>query len=144
MKEYKNILLCIELNHKTDNDLMKQAKVFADKVNAEITLIHVVEFLSGYGPYALGTGLRPEENLLKNAKQEVELIANQLNIPQERQIVRIGSAKFIIVEEAKRIGADLIILGSHGRHGIRAILGSTANAVLHSAIMDVMTIRLKE
>jgi universal stress protein A len=37
---------------------------------------------------------------------------------------------------------DLIIIGSHGRHGIRILLGSTANAILHSAKCDVLAVRV--
>ncbi|MGB1202845.1 MAG: universal stress protein [Alloalcanivorax venustensis] len=40
--------------------------------------------------------------------------------------------------------ADLIVLGSHGKHGIRLLLGSTANAVLHRATCDVLAVRIPE
>jgi universal stress protein A len=40
--------------------------------------------------------------------------------------------------------ADLIVVGSHGRHGIKMLLGSTANAVLHHAHCDVLAVRLKD
>ncbi|MBT8141621.1 MAG: universal stress protein, partial [Gammaproteobacteria bacterium] len=37
---------------------------------------------------------------------------------------------------------DLIIIGSHGEKGVRALLGSTASAVLHDAPCDVMAVRV--
>jgi len=37
---------------------------------------------------------------------------------------------------------DLIIVGSHGRHGISLILGSTATGVLHGSQCDVLAVRV--
>jgi universal stress protein A len=42
------------------------------------------------------------------------------------------------------LNVDLIVVGSHGRHGLQLILGSTANAVLHHASVDVIAVRVKE
>jgi len=46
---------------------------------------------------------------------------------------------------AEIAGADLIIIGSHARTGVkRLMLGSTANAVLHGAPCDVLVVRIDE
>ncbi|MEO1899758.1 MAG: universal stress protein, partial [Methylococcales bacterium] len=39
---------------------------------------------------------------------------------------------------------DLIVVGSHGRHGLALLLGSTANGVLHHAVCDVLAVRLSD
>jgi len=39
---------------------------------------------------------------------------------------------------------DLIVVGSHGRHGLALLLGSTANDVLHGAPCDVLAVRLQK
>jgi nucleotide-binding universal stress UspA family protein len=40
-----------------------------------------------------------------------------------------------------RLGADLVVLGTHGRHGIaRAILGSVAESLVRSSPVPVMTV----
>ena len=44
----------------------------------------------------------------------------------------------------KRKGADVIVVGSHGRHGLALLLGSTANGVLHGATCDVLAVRVGE
>ncbi|TNF89176.1 MAG: universal stress protein, partial [Gammaproteobacteria bacterium] len=41
-------------------------------------------------------------------------------------------------------GADVIVVGSHGRHGLALLLGSTANGVLHGATCDVLAVRVGE
>ena len=43
---------------------------------------------------------------------------------------------------ADEAGADLIVVGSHGRHGLALLLGSTANGVLHGAMCDVLAVRV--
>ena len=52
-----------------------------------------------------------------------------------------GSPKQEIVNYAKTISADLIILGSHGHYKVSDILGTTAAGVLHKAGCDVLVIR---
>jgi len=44
---------------------------------------------------------------------------------------------------AEKINADLIVLGTHGRHGLGLMLGSTANAVLHGAPCNVLTVMVR-
>ena len=46
------------------------------------------------------------------------------------------------IHELARRGFDLIVIGSHGQEGFRRLLGSTANAVLHDAPVDVATVRI--
>ena len=45
---------------------------------------------------------------------------------------------------AKEHHCDLIVVGSHGRHGLALLLGSTANDVLHGAPCDVLAVSLKK
>ena len=69
---------------------------------------------------------------------------NHLGIPEGRQIVKFGTAKYVVLDAAEKMKAHLIVVGSRGRHGIDVLLGSTANAVLHGAKCDVLAVRLKE
>ena len=53
-----------------------------------------------------------------------------------------GSPKLMIVDEAKKWGADLIVLGSHGRTGLdRFLLGSVSEAVVRHAACSVEIVR---
>ena len=56
----------------------------------------------------------------------------------------MGSPKTEIVRVANENKVDLIIVGSHGRHGLALLLGSTANGVLHHATCDVLAVRLQD
>ncbi|HLF66931.1 MAG TPA: universal stress protein [Gammaproteobacteria bacterium] len=144
MKKYENILLAVELEPKADETPVQQARDIASQFGAKLTLIHAVEHLSSYGAaYGVAAGVDIEEILVSNAKEELAKIGAALNVPKEQQLVKVGPAKVLILEQAKEMGADLIIVGSHGRHGIRLLLGSTANAVLHCAECDVLAVRCR-
>ena len=56
--------------------------------------------------------------------------------------VILGAPGPEIRELASTTMADLIVIGSHGRHGFSLLLGSTANAVLHDAGCNVLAVRL--
>ena len=55
-----------------------------------------------------------------------------------------GIPKQEIINVAEQQQVDLIVVGSHGRHGLALLLGSTANSILHTAKCDVLAVRLKE
>ena len=54
----------------------------------------------------------------------------------------VGNPAYEIKGFASAKGADLIVIGSHGRHGVGRMLGSTANGVLHDAPCDVLAVRV--
>lgn len=59
--------------------------------------------------------------------------------------VVVGSPKWCIIDSAKEWGADLVVLGSHGRRGLtRAVLGSVSEAVAMNAPCSVEVIRSPE
>lgn len=67
----------------------------------------------------------------------------RFGIPPDRVTVLYGRPSAEIHALAEKIGADLIVVGSHGRRGLASVmLGSTANAVLHGASCDVLTVRI--
>lgn len=145
MKKYKNILLALELDEKSDNKIIDQAKEFAKTFDSKLTLIHAIEHLSNYGAaYGVSAGVDIEEELHKEATKVMNRIGEQLGIPSDRQIIESGPAKQVILEHAEKLGTDLILVGSHGKHGVRLLLGSTANAVLHGAKCDVLAVRVQE
>jgi nucleotide-binding universal stress UspA family protein len=56
--------------------------------------------------------------------------------------LEIGDARDVIENVAKQIGADLVVMGTHGRRGVRRVLlGSVTESVVRSAPCPVLTIR---
>lgn len=141
MKNFKTIVLAVELVSDSDAPVIKKALQMATLFHSKIILIHAVEHQS----YVYGTipVIDVDKELIASAKVMMAKLEKKIakDIPC-KSIVSLGSAKHVIVDEAKNNKADLIILGSHGRHGVRLLLGSTANAVLHAAHCDVLAVRI--
>jgi len=147
MEKYKKILIALELNTKTDHSVIKKALELHKACGGQLFLVHAIEYISGYGyglPYSPVMTTEVEDMLYKHAQKEMEKIGAGLHINAEQQIVQFGSAKFVILDVAEKLKTDLIVLGSHGKHGVRMLLGSTANAVLHGAKCDVLAVRLAQ
>lgn len=137
---YKKILVATDLLSK-DQVVLTKAAGLAKEWSATLWLLTIVEPLPSYG-YAYVGAAEVETNLLEEAKQQLSTLGDKFGVPATRQLVDLGTPKADIVRLAKEQGVDLIILGSHSRHGLSQLLGSTANAVLHRAECDVLTVRV--
>ena len=125
----------------------ERAREIAQRCGARLSLIHVVEDIN----ISLGGGYEllpvlpelPDEALLREAREMLRELAQRLGVEHaETGVVNAPSTKEGILDAARECGADLIVVGSHGRHGLALLLGSTANAVLHGAPCDVLAVRI--
>ena len=71
-------------------------------------------------------------------------MADELGVEQRNCWLIWGSPNDEIVRIAKQHQVDLIVTGSHARHGLALIMGSTANSVLHHAECDVLAVRIQD
>jgi universal stress protein A len=144
MNLYQHILLAVDF-FGDDNQVVKKGLQIVEQNQAKLSLVHVVENLpitdEAYGPIPFDTDLTQE--WLEVSKKRLAKLGEKLGVPEERQWLEMGSAKLEIVRVAEENGVDLIVVGSHGRHGLALLLGSTANGVLHHATCDVLAVRLK-
>ena len=60
---------------------------------------------------------------------------------EKHRLIEFGSTKNEVLRVAEEHKVDLIVTGSHGKHGLALLLGSTANAILHGADCDVLIVR---
>ena len=79
----------------------------------------------------------------KNEEAALAALSAEANLPdlQARVVVSDGTAKREVAAIAAEHGCDLVVVGSHGRHAIEAMLGSTAVGVVHRAESDVLVVR---
>jgi len=146
MSNYKHILIAADFsNH---NKLVcEKAQAIAARNQAKLSICHIVEDFPitdfAYEPM-ISVDIDMREALLDSAKKQITEIANTLEIAAEKQWVEFGSPNRDIVRLAQENQVDLIVVGSHGRHGIQLLLGSTANGVLHHAKCDVLAVRLQD
>lgn len=147
MSGYKHILLATDFSIH-DLVVAQRAKELSEKYQAKLSIVHVADNLpvstsmidGQIMPFDIDLG----EELMRMAKERLAKQGTELGIADDDQWLVIGSPKMEIVTLAKDNDVDLIVVGSHGRHGLALLLGSTANGVLHHAQCDVLAVRLKD
>ena len=86
-----------------------------------------------------------EETIAQETTKNIRERVAGFGIEPEQVVTRFGRPALEIKAYAEEIGADLIVIGTHGRHGLAGIvLGSTANGVLHGSPCDVLTVHVGE
>lgn len=140
---YQSVLVAVDLSNESTR-IIERAMELADGKVDRITLTHVVEPVAAAYPidaYAINM-TKLQEEAMAIASQRLAGIAEKHGIPPAQQQILAGAAATEIRSKAEEIGADLIVIGSHGTSGWKLLLGSTANKVLHGASCDIMTVRV--
>jgi universal stress protein A len=146
MANYGKILLAVDFSE-FGGQTAEQALDLAARFGGELSILHVVE-PAPLGDPMYGIILPFDFDLtgqmLEAARARLAEMAENLGVPQDRQWVEVGSPKTEIVRVAREQAIDLVVVGAHGRHGMAALLGSTASSVVRHAGCDVLTVRLKD
>lgn len=143
---YKNILVGIDGSNTSALALQEAIKI-AKEQSGRLRLVHVIDVFPFTTP---DTGLiedtQLEEALFKAGQDIIEAARDEVQkagvgvetaLPQNLNH-EIG---MVIVEEAKRWGADLIVVGTHGRRGIQhLVLGSVAERVARAATCPLLLV----
>ena len=137
MKPYKHILLATDFSENNQAPIAK-AKFLTDDLNCKLSLVHIIEPIPAYG-YPGFDNL--ESPLIEHSQKELDKIAEKLDVKPGNQFIKFGSVKNQVLELAQELQVDLIIIGSHGRHGFSRLLGSSANSIINHADCDVLTVR---
>ncbi|UCE90013.1 MAG: universal stress protein [Pseudomonadota bacterium] len=145
MNAYSKILVAVDLSPEAKQIIARAADI-AERHGAQLALVHVVEPLITDGAYELMPALpvEVETTLVERAVQFLERVADEAGMADTPREVRIGSVKREILAYAGELGCDLIVIGTHGRHGLATLLGATANAILHGTQCDVLCVRVGE
>ena len=142
MSKYQNILVAIDLSEEADK-VVKKAYHLSLQSGAKLTLIHVTEPLS----YAYGGDIPMDLSVIQkqlhdDAEQRISDFVKQQELSNVDQILVSGHIETEVHRVAIELSTDLIVVGSHGRHGLALLLGSTSNGILHGATCDVLAVRV--
>ncbi len=143
--KYNKILVAIDNTDEAESVVLSAMLIAEDY--AEVHIMTAVEPLSNiYGsmiwsPVVSDTNSL-EESLVQQSKVHLTELGLRHGLSAENIHVLLGSPASNIRGLAEKIGADLIVIGTHGRHGVGLILGSTSNSVLHGVNTDVLVVRL--
>ncbi|MCB1700076.1 MAG: universal stress protein [Pseudomonadales bacterium] len=142
MSDYVKILVAIDLSEDS-NRILQRARGVASSDTAELHIIHVIEPLSfAYGGDIPMDFSGIQDEIYQQATQQLERFAASNGVDEAHRHIVMGRPEVEIHSHAEELGADLIVVGSHGRHGLALLMGSTANGVLHGAKRDVLAVRV--
>ncbi|GAB6142043.1 universal stress protein [Methylosoma difficile] len=144
MTTYQHILLAVDfLEH--DHRVIERSQQLVASYQAKLSIAHVIDSLAiadgGFGgEIPLNFDLYSE--LQEAAKQRIYQLANDLGVAAEQVFLEMGNPRDEIVRVATENQVDLIIVGSHSRHGLVLLMGSTADGIMHHAPCDVLAVHL--
>jgi nucleotide-binding universal stress UspA family protein len=127
---------------------LQYAEIVAEVFDAEITVIHVVH--SGDQPSQVHADQEKQSARKVTLEEGRKMISNllvdkNLVIRSIKILVRSGSPAKEIVKAANEMGADIIVMSTHGRTGLRhALMGSVAEKVVRYAVCPVLTVKPEE
>ncbi len=150
---FKRILVAID-GSETSERALQEGIALAKEHRARLRLVHVVDELTAKGetpatPADFWKAVRKAGALIlesaraRAAQDGIEPETKLLEIRTFGSLVR--RVPSLIVEDARRWNADLIVIGTHGRRGLsKLLLGSVADGVVRTAGMSVLLIRSGE
>ena len=131
------------------NQSVKAASIgieIASKMNADIAFVYVIDATLAMGN--IDAGITPEQAkivLIKEAEETLdELVGQHKNDLSIHRFMPEGNPSEEILSSALSWSADLIVMGTHGRHGLKHLLmGSIAEDVLRHTPIPVLVVPLK-
>jgi nucleotide-binding universal stress UspA family protein len=148
MISIRNILVPLDLGDYAVHAL-PYARELATTFGATLHLLHVVDsrWVAGAGGAAF-----PEygDNLMKRFEDDATRALDQVRtgLPQALSVttaIRIGPPHVQVVQYARDLEVDLIVIATHGRSGLKhALIGSVAEKVVHMAPCPVLSMKHPE
>ena len=142
--QFKVLLVAIDFS---DCSLaaLDYAVALSQRFHGKIVLLHVVEPAIYPDNYLVSPATVDEanQNLIARGEErlaKVKSVATTAGVAAET-LVRIGRAQSDIADTARAVGADLIVMGTHGQSGLKTLLlGGTAERVLRNSCCPVLTV----
>lgn len=139
---FKTILVPVDLaDVAASRPALKQARALAAMTGARVSLVYVSSILPiSYLEY-VPRGAQHEEH--KRYEAQIGQMADAMELPPDRvtSSVRAGSVYREVLDEAKSVEADLIVVGSHRPTMATYLLGSNAAAIVRHAPCSVLVVR---
>jgi nucleotide-binding universal stress UspA family protein len=143
---YKKILVPLD-GSELAKKALEHAEELAKAYGAEIILFQVIPLMSIYGAPELVTPVIVDEKQKEAAEMDLTKLAEEMKIRGHKVTARVRTGQQVaaeIIDFAKEIGVDLIVMCTHGYSGITLwALGSVARKVLTRAETPILLVHLK-
>jgi len=138
---YRRILVAVDGSEASNKALVAALQLARDR-DAHVLLLHCVDELLLLAAGGLGAGTAPEQG--RKVLDDAAAIAQGAGARCETRLADMPAQRLgeTVAGQARDWGADLIVIGSHGRRGIgRVLLGSGAEQILRLAPVPVLCVR---
>ncbi|MBV1907056.1 MAG: universal stress protein [Pseudomonadales bacterium] len=142
---YKHILAALDTTDDATH-VLEAAQQMAKDHNALLSIATVVKpLLQVYGGLEMNSVSTIEQQAYEYATTKMKAHGEQVKLEKDHVYVMRGSPANEIRSLSHELHADLIVIGTHGRHGMGLmLLGSTANGVIHGTQCDVLAVRIHD
>lgn len=144
----KPILATVDLStsdaaHKSLNDkVIRAAKDLARMLDTELGVINALHISPVLTELDLVDPHTHARKLKKQLEPEIERLAEQYNLPKSTFVLKRGPVAKVITSEAARIRAQMVVMGTVGRTGVKArVIGNTAEQVLQRLNTDILALK---
>jgi glycine betaine transporter len=138
----KTILVATDFSEPSEA-AVAYAVALAEKLGAGLHLVNSIA-VPAYGIPELGVAMTASmiDTLVSQNQAALDELAKRYPNAKMHVLLKTGDPRDQVVQAAEEVGADLIIMGTHGRRGVRrALLGSVAEGVLRAAHCPVLAVR---
>lgn len=120
---------------------LKRALSLVEK-SEQLHVLHVLPFLIPTEPGVVWATI-DDAHRIQHALETLKEAIDKLSITGAELEVRLGDPGQIACDRAEELGAELIVVGSHGRTGLtRMLLGSVAERVVRLAHCQVLVVKV--
>ncbi len=122
---------------------LEKAIEFAKKEDMEVVVVYAIEEFCPIGVTELDCNV-VKEIQIKEAKS---IISSALKMLKDagvrgRDVIEMGRPSDVIIEAAKKENAEMIVVASHGKHGIKKmVLGSVTARVVEYSTVPVLVMK---
>jgi nucleotide-binding universal stress UspA family protein len=139
---FKTLLVPVDVTEaETAMPAIDRAAAMAAASEGSVRLIYVISVVPmNYMEFATPDFLDDQQ---KAAERELDGIASKIALPSRRvsTLVRMGSIYHEVLDEAEKVGADLVVVGSHRPSMRTYLLGSNAGTIVRHATCSVLVVR---
>ncbi|NCC29831.1 MAG: universal stress protein [Gammaproteobacteria bacterium] len=144
MAEIKTLLFATDFS-KGSARACDLARSLSNTCGASLTLLHVINEFSDRNARKVSAEVYEKlaAEVEKHAIEDMQAFRDRYfkDMPVTTEIA-VGKSHEEIIRQAKKIGADLILMGTQGRAGLeKMLMGSTAEKVVRSSPIPVLTVR---
>lgn len=127
-QSYQRVLVAVDLEL-VSYDVMEHTLAAIKGSNAKIQICYIGDVLQS-------------KTEATNARGNLYRFGDDFDIAAEDCFYREGTVASKIHQLSAELNSDLVVVGTHGKQGVRLLLGSTANAVMHGAHCDALSVRV--